>query len=340
MQDIADELHISKNAVSLALSGKAGTSDALREKVVEAATRMGYLEAALAEKRILFIVDEYIQFQDVFYYPIFSEVMRYAQGQGYHVVIAGVSRKMQDEMTIPDIVYEFPVSGVLSMGLLAAPYLQKIMDMDLPLVMLVNQVMGLRTDFVMSDNTEGAFQAVNYLMSMGHRKIGFLSHIYSYRSFYQRWQGYQLALRSAGLPVVPEYSIVSEIHYGSTPHPGDYRPVTEEQIRRYVDTMLGLADPPTAWMCGHDPMALAIMNELQRRGISIPDDLSIVGFDNIEHAALVHPALTTMDAKRAVMSRCAVDLLRKHAVDPAAWNPVNISVICELVPGGTVKKLP
>ncbi|MFF2090072.1 LacI family DNA-binding transcriptional regulator [Paenibacillus sp. NPDC058174] len=342
MQTIADELNISKNAVSLALSGKAGVSEDVRKLVVATAERMGYLAAKSSAKNemyILFVVDEFIQFHDGFYYPIFSEVMNYAHQQGYQVLISGVTREMQKDLALPNIIYEFPVCGVLSMGLLNDAYLQKIMDLNFPLVMLVNQVMNIETDFVLSDNVQGAFQIVNHLISMGHRKIGYISYLYSYRSFYQRWQGYQIAMHTAGLPIVPEHSIVTEINYSPTIHPGDSRPLTSDEISAFVDKMLTLENGPTAWLCGNDALAVSLINECQRRNISVPDEISFAGFDGTEHASIVRPTLTTMDTKRDVLSRQAVDLLIKHINHPEQWHPVTVSVICELVQGDSVKDL-
>lgn len=344
MQDIADELGISKNAVSMAYSGKRGISEALRNTIFETGNRLGYVKPQPASqvqpnRYILFLVDEQVPFSDAYYFRIYSEVMRYSQELNYQTMITSISRKMQENNELPEIIHDPKVCGVLATGLFEASYLQMIMSNGTPLVVLVNQLMNVHTDFVMSDNVQGAYQIVRHLISLGHRKIGFFSPIYSYHTFLERWQGYQLALHSYGIEPLSEYSFVSEINYGSMPHEGDHNPPSEKEISTMVDRIQALSDPPTAWFCGQDPLAYLLINEFMKRGLRIPEDISVAGYDNSVPAPPTLPMVTTLDDQREVMARHAVDRLLSHMEDPVHWHPVTIRVTGKLIPGDTTKEL-
>lgn len=345
MQDIADELGISKNAVSMAYSRKRGISEALRNTIFETGNRLGYVKPQPASqvqpnRYILFLVDEQIPFTDTYYFRIYSEVTRYSQKLNYQAMITTVSRKMQENNELPEIIHDPKVCGVLATGLFDASYFQLIMSNGIPLVVLVNQLMNVHTDFVTSDNVQGAYQVVKYLISLGHRKIGFFSPIYSYHTFLERWQGYQLALNSAGIKPLPEYSIVSEINYGSFPHERDHNPPSEKEISHIVDNIQAFSDPPTAWFCGQDPIAYSLISEFSKRGLRIPEDLSVAGYDNSVPAPPTLPTLTTLDDQREIMARHAVDRLLRHIENPSSWSPVVIRVTGKLILGDTVKEIP
>jgi LacI family transcriptional regulator len=135
-------------------------------------------------------------------------------------------------------------------------------------------------DRVTSDNQGGALMAVEHLITLGHRRIAYVRGAAGTPSSQKRYAGYQQALAQAGLPLDDALTV-----------PGDY---THEGGRRAMGHLLDLPQPPTAVFCANDLSALGALEVAQLRGLRVPADLSIVGFDDIDPAALATPPLTTI----------------------------------------------
>ncbi len=148
---------------------------------------------------------------------------------------------------------------------------------------------------VVSDNRHGAAVATEHLLGLGHRRIGFVGGRLDLESARLRELGYRDALGHAGIDVDP--ALLRD---------GDYE---EGPSARAGDQLLGLPDPPTAILAANDVSALAVMTVAQQRGLRVPDDLSVVGFDNIPEGALAEPPLTTVHQPLQEMGERAVELL-------------------------------
>jgi LacI family transcriptional regulator len=147
-------------------------------------------------------------------------------------------------------------------------------------------------------NWFGGRTAVEYLLSLGHRRIAVISGPATHRCSRDRLAGYRAALEDAGIPIDPRL----------------IRPGGFTQLAGYEQTcaLLDLADPPTAIFAGSDGQAMGVYNALHARGLSMPTDMSVVGFDDVSIAALVTPALTTVRQPLAEMGRTATRMLLRH----------------------------
>lgn len=162
------------------------------------------------------------------------------------------------------------------------------------------------TDFpaVISTNHQGVLEAVTYLIRLGHRRIGYIGGRSDLRSAIRRREGYEDALAQAGIPVDP--ALVAT---------GDYnRSAGCDGARQ----LLSLADPPTAIMAASDESALGVYDAAAERNLRIPQDLSVVGFDNIVESAFVDPPLTTVDQSIEGMGVLAAEIVLK-LVQGATW---------------------
>jgi LacI family transcriptional regulator len=148
---------------------------------------------------------------------------------------------------------------------------------------------------VIATNHVGALSAVEHLIGLGHRRIGFIGGRTDLRSAIRRRQGYEDALRQADLPV--EADLIQD---------GDF---TTAMAMLCARRLLSLPDPPTAIFAANDQSAFGVISAARELGIHIPDDLSVVGFDNIPEAAYIQPALTTVDQSVAEMGYAAAELL-------------------------------
>jgi LacI family transcriptional regulator, galactose operon repressor len=169
---------------------------------------------------------------------------------------------------------------------------------------------------VHSDNLAGAITATEYLVGLGHRRIGFLAGRPDLESARLREQGFREALAAAGLALDPELIRV-----------GEYAPETTEEP---AGELLTLAEPPTAIFAANDLSAIETMHVARSLGLSVPGDVSVIGFDNIPESALTEPPLTTIDQSIQQMGREAVRLL-VDLIDGTVEGPRQITLPTRLV---------
>jgi LacI family transcriptional regulator len=148
---------------------------------------------------------------------------------------------------------------------------------------------------VIAANRAGALVAMEYLISLGHRRIGFIGGRPELQSAVQRLQGYKDGLRQTGIPLDPELI-----------QAGDY---STETGMICAQKLLNLSDPPTAIFAANDQSAIGVIKAAQEAGLRVPDDLSLVGFDNIPEAVYINPGLTTVDQSIDKMGYVATEML-------------------------------
>jgi LacI family transcriptional regulator len=154
---------------------------------------------------------------------------------------------------------------------------------------------------VIAQNREGARIAVDYLLSLGHRRIGFIGGRPELQSAIQRLQGYQESLAAAGIPLDPELVL-----------PGDY---SREVGMCGAKRLFGLPNRPTAIFAANDQSAFGVYQAAQEAGLNVPADLSVIGFDNIPEATYITPTLTTVDQFIDQMGFTATNVLVQYLTD-------------------------
>ncbi len=169
-----------------------------------------------------------------------------------------------------------------------------------PVVMLDNWYEKLHFNSVLIDNVDSASRAVRYLIEKGHRKIGHLKGSYGINNFSYREEGYARALRECGLPVDPEYTFA----------------LTPSMEGAYADMSSILQrepELPTAFFADNDMIALGAVRALQQNGYSVPEDVSVVGFDDLPFCAISSPPLTTIQVYNRELGCAAVRRLMEIA---------------------------
>lgn len=333
MQDIADELKISKNAVSLALNGKPGVSDALKEKILEKAQELNYgglNKIKLKKKNLLLIVDDKFDREDEFFLPLISSLLRHSAERGYSMMLTSVSEEMQENDIVPGVYYEMDAAGVVFLGQIQRKYLEYYVKEKIPCVMMLLHHYGVDADCVLSANVDGAFLVTRYLISCGHKRIGYLADVGVYSSFVERLWGYRHALLTSGLGEQRQYELLGASVYGF---------VDLAAVDNFAEQIMHMDNPPTAWVCGNDETAFMLINALEDRGIHVPEDVSVAGFDGMKKTYLRHPLLCSYDVKRDVLGKKAVELLIKRIHSGDTGEPVIESITGELVIGESVKNI-
>lgn len=198
-------------------------------------------------------------------------------------------------------------TGVEGVALVPAgsvqPALNRLRALGLATVVIDRDIPGAAVDCVYCDNEEGAFEAVSHLLALGHRRIGCVTGNSRYVTSAARLSGYHAALRHAGLQIDPALIV-----------PGNFSDTGGYAAAR---RLLEAAHPPTAIFACNDLMALGVLHAARTMGIELPNELSVVGFDDIHMAELAVPALTTMVQPKAELGRQAAAMLLERLADPA-----------------------
>ena len=183
-------------------------------------------------------------------------------------------------------------------------------DSELPCVAIDIDLLGSRAGFVMSDNVSGAVQAVHHLAERGCRRIAFLSGYGVERVCIDRRFGYQSELARLGLEQRQEYVRLAKWDHG----------IAYEETRQ----LLELPAPPDGIFAASDVMAIGAMKAILDKGLRIPEDVAVVGFDDIDYAQLLTPSLTTIRQNRADLAGAAVEALLKMLERPKEAPPVSV----------------
>jgi len=328
MNDIANHLNISKNAVSLALSNKKGVSESLRNKVLDTAKKMNYKNYETSEEKsscVVSVVPEYIHNDAYFYSDIFWSIEKEAKKRNCVSIMSGISKNAENDLILPQIPSEMENRGYLVIGIINSAYIDKLLETGSPVISVDITHQGTSVRSVSASNLPGGYSATKYLIEKGHKKIGFIGPIYSAQSIYERWCGFCQAMDVFGLKIDPKYNIIGNKN--------------EFKLFDTVDALESMLndveDYPTAWFCAGDRIAVALVNILSRKGKKIPDDISIIGFDDIPMSQLVLPALTTMRIDRKLMGKLAVDALINSKQDYRQ----NVNIAVSLVERDSVVNL-
>jgi len=297
--DIASSVGVSKNSVSLALRGKSGVGDDLRRSIIDKAVEMGYLDeqslpSISHDSCIVVILPEYVHGDAFFYSEVLWAIDNEVKNHGACAVHTIVSKEMEDAGELPSMPKGLHIIGILTVGIFATEYVKKLKGMELPL--LTVDIVYNDLPFVGSSNMAGGLAATNKLIELGHKDIGFIGPIYTATSVYERWCGFNLAMQSAGLPVNEDYCVLGK--------QGFQLFNTEDSLEGAIS---GMKKFPTAWFCAGDRTAIVMIHILTRMDLRIPDDISIMGFDDILAAQMVLPRLTTIRTDRQLMGKLAVN---------------------------------
>jgi len=328
MDDIAERLNISKNAVSLALSNKKGVSESLRTKILDTARQMNYgnyIQSGEKTNCVVSIVPEYIHNDAYFYSDIFWSIEKEAKNRSCISIMSGISKTAERELKLPQIPSEMENKGYLVIGIINSAYIEKLLQTGYPVVSvdITHHETAVRS--VSAANLPGGYIAAKYLIEKGHREIGFIGPIYTAQSVYERWCGFCQAMDIHGLKVEPCYNILGEKN--------EFKLFdTIETLENHVAEIKKF---PTAWFCAGDRTAVALINILTHKGIKIPDEISVMGFDDIPLSQLVLPALTTMKIDRKLMGELAFDSLMNSNQD----NRQNINIAVSPVERDSVKTI-
>jgi LacI family transcriptional regulator len=328
IQDIADYTNVSISTVSRVLNGKSIVRQDTRVAVLEAAKILGYeanvFARSLAGGQSMTVGVVSREIGCTLYDMVMQGVIRGFAGTGYSpVFIEGQSCEDFGSDVVQKLINR-RVDGIMTLG--GDEYfpenLLKHLPKDLPAIVIGKQVKGWEERSVVTDNFGASYKATQLLIENGHRDIAIIRGDMSLQDAVCRYDGYCKALEDAGLKVVPD--LIQN---------GDF---LAHSGLMGIHALLARGKPFTAVVCGNDQMAIGAKLALQRRRIRVPEDVSLIGFDDEPLSAYVSPPLTTLRQSGVDMGRIAA----KGLIDLISAGSCDLPLLeCELVERESVAKL-
>jgi LacI family transcriptional regulator len=299
MRDVAKLAGVSQSTVSRVLSKTPSLvpiSDETTKRVYEAVDQLGYYPnltaRSLRAQQTNMIAIMIADLSNPFYHSIVRTVQDIARKRHHDVLIANTDHSKEYETAFCEAMMRRPVDGILMV-----PYHLTDDEIDhlfkrtgAKIVALAKHLTHPQIDVAYADDERATFDAVTWLIQRkGHNRIGFIGVSKAFPPGLRRWQGFVQAMQSAGCPIRDEYL-----------QEGDW---SVESGQRAMKALLELPEPPTAVFACNDFMAIGAIDMAHNLGFCIPDDVAIVGFDNIPEATLIRPKLTTLAQYPAEIGR-------------------------------------
>ncbi|MDR3707421.1 MAG: LacI family DNA-binding transcriptional regulator [Capsulimonadaceae bacterium] len=339
IRDVAKLAGVSTATVSRSFRNEHSLKDLTRQRVLDVATQLNYHphRSAKAVRDASGKTSSMIGFQffalneadaltaNLFYGPVLVGAQAEAAEIGLHMLLSTTNRYTL-EGELPQMVRECAVSGLLLAGTADPAVLSAYLTHVPHIVLVENWDAAQEYDCVISDDFGGAMTATNYLFGLGHKRVGFLTSTLKDVTFQQRLNGYVAAHIQAGIPL--EWSRIAAV--GSSEN-------AEEHFISGDDIIAHLRSKecPTAFVAVCDVYAVELMRACRKLKISIPHDLSVIGYDDIELGAYVHPTLSTIRVDKEYLGRLAVRRLCSR-IERAAHSsrtdpPVRIQLPAKLI---------
>lgn len=306
LADIAEPLGVSNVTVSKALSGQKGVSEEMREKIIALADELGYRQPSAVRRSSddnsynigVLMHEKYFDKYDSFYMQIYQQINVKANLKNSFTLLEMVNNEKEKTLELPKIVQEKKVQGIIIIGRLGDRYINNLKENSkLPIVYVDFCNNKSDSDAVISDSFYGAYSLTQYLIEKGHRDIAFVGTVLSTGSITDRYLGYIKALMENGIAINDEWKI--DDRYIETGK------VDEDKLLKLPEHM------PTAFFCNCDLVGSMLVKKLKKSGYRIPEDISVVGYDNYLYPGLCDVNLTTYEVDVKEMSRKAVSTLIK-----------------------------
>lgn len=309
-REIAERAGVSISTVSRVLNNTVGTSSELKQRVLSAALDLGYSGVVSTPSNALQYVSLFVNnlslepSLDIFHTGILAGVEAECRRQGMHLSYAVVEGGSRSSAFMLDKIRHTQVDGLILVSIDDRDLVEQVLVEGRPAVLINAEHSGLMIDSFLPDNENGPQGALRYLIEQGHRRIMHVTSLYR-PTLRRRHYSYRVALEEAGIVYDPALVI-------DVPH-GGVGSSTEEWAQQMLQR---LGADVTAIFCMNDSMAFAVIQALQAAGRHVPDDVSVVGFDDIPMAALASPPLTTVRIEREELGVRAVRGLLNRAAYP------------------------
>lgn len=300
MSDIAKRVNVSVVTVSKALGDKEGVSRDVRDKIIRLAQEMGYVYGETSSRQedtraysIGVLVHE--RFMDntgkSFYWKVYQNINRILKERNSSTVLELIDEESEENLKISNVVTDGKADGVILLGQLSENYVNALCNQGVQAVLLDFYNQNSMYDSVISDSFYGSYMITNHLIANGHKKIAFVGDIHATSSILDRYLGYCKAMIEHGIVLKDEYVLKDRNQEGK---------FIEVELPKVI---------PTAFVCNCDQVAYRLINRLRSMNIKVPEEVSVVGFDNDVISTLMEPKLTTVEVDTEQMAEVAVKMI-------------------------------
>ncbi len=300
LKEVAAAAGVSIVTVSNALSGKAGVSEDERKRIIFIARKMKFDFSRYSKKQMesmtigVIVSERYIAVGTSFYWEMYQKTAYAAtENQGY-TMLEILTAENEKEGILPQTILSRNIDGLIVIGKMNSAYMKEIIQVaEVPVVLLDFYNDAFQCEAVLSNNYVGMYKATRYLIEKGHREIGFIGSVEVTENIRDRYYGYKRAMTEAGLTICPEWIL------------GDRNIETDEIVIRLPEKL------PTAFACSSDYAAGNLYDELIKNKLRVPQDISLIGYDNYLYDNPLGRILTSYDVDMDKMAYIAVEMVKK-----------------------------
>ena len=326
IHDIAKHLNLSNSTVSKALNGYADVSAATRELVMETARELGYQPSAAARNlrrgrtdKIGLFLNTSIEYVVDYLSGIIPGAVLQSQSLGKNLLIYTITDNNPNQLL--NVCRAGEIDGVI---LFSTHYdsqtIETLLTEKFPFVVMGREIRDERVSYVVPDYYDGSYKATRYLIDQGHERIAFTTRPQLTTANESRLQGYVDAMHDSGLDVDEELIVPTRIEANSGTAP--------------AKKLLALETPPTAIFAFHDLVAVDVIREIQARGLSVPDDIAVIGFDGLRAGFMAVPHITTVTQPLELIGKRVTEIINQQIENPD-MDAIHETVPVELVIRGS-----
>ena len=303
---VAEKAGVSVNTASRAINNKSDINEETKKKVLKIAQELGYVRnataVALRTRKTRTIGVVIADNRNPFYAEVLNGMEEAAREKNYHIILANTQRDYKKEEEAINLLLAKRVDGLLITPVQDRDDdIKKLIEENIPFVILGRDFENIEVDVVCNDEIKGGFFATEYLIKKGHKRIALINGFLHKSPAKGRLEGYKKALMEYGVPF--DDALVS---FGDIDVKDGYER-TKQMLEKDLDF--------TAIFAYNDMMAFGVMQAIREKGLRIPEDIGLVGYDDIPFSSLISPALTTIRVKKQELGVESVKLLLSHIND-------------------------
>lgn len=313
IKDVAKRANVSPATVSLVINKNKRISEKTRAQVLKAIKDLNYHPSRSARGLVskqsgnigFILTEDHFSRSEPFYTKIFLGTEFQAREYEYYILLTTIPADFSDNTPLPRFILEQNVEGVILAGKVPSDIISRLIENEFPLAFVDYYPPNGSFPVVMIDNVDGGFRATKHLIDCNHKRIAYIAGDIEHPSISERFQGYKMALEKANIQLDPGLILVNQSYPDRRNGYLAAKAIMENGLH------------PTAFFACNDAMAMGALQYFKEQRIRVPEDISIIGFDDVEANLSLDPPLTTMRVPKEDMGievmRLMVDVLRNKS---------------------------